>query len=310
MSFLDFRPEPTDDSARRAPTSMLNEFPSELPTPMPDGIDSITRRLRSPSEASESADPAETPAPAAVVGRRMGPVGPMLLLAAAVVVLGVAGFFAWPSLIGAATSLRASLTSPAVETLNPAVAEPDATAAVDSPAAAPAKGSPSTTARPAGQNAAGAAQSPARVASQAQPEPVIEIAPLVAGGAPEPAAVVTNDSAPLGEPVRLVESALVAETPRVPEVYSSADADVQPPKIVSADLPRGIGGGLPVRTEAVELLVNVDGSVAHVQLRTAEPRMLDAMLLSRAKMWQFEPARLEGRPVPYRLVLAWQVSDR
>jgi hypothetical protein len=47
----------------------------------------------------------------------------------------------------------------------------------------------------------------------------------------------------------------------------------------------------------------VDGDVEQVKLRSPAPRWLDPMLLSRAKMWQFEPAQLAGRAVPYRLVL-------
>jgi hypothetical protein len=98
--------------------------------------------------------------------------------------------------------------------------------------------------------------------------------------------------------------------PREPVVYSSANRDVQPPKIKSADIPGPIGGGLPTRTEALELLVNADGTVSRVRLRTPSPRMLDPMFLSRAKMWQFEPARRNGEAVPYRLVMSFQVSDR
>jgi hypothetical protein len=47
-----------------------------------------------------------------------------------------------------------------------------------------------------------------------------------------------------------------------------------------------------------------------VRLTTPNPRMLDPMFLSRAKMWQFEPARRDGEAVPYRLVMSFQVSDR
>jgi hypothetical protein len=87
-------------------------------------------------------------------------------------------------------------------------------------------------------------------------------------------------------------------------VYTSADADVRPPKLLSQ------GPGQPAsviseRTRVLELLVMPNGSVDHVRLRSKEAQLMDPILLSRAKMWQFEPARQGGRAVPYRLILLW-----
>ena len=87
-------------------------------------------------------------------------------------------------------------------------------------------------------------------------------------------------------------------------VYSTADPDVQPPKLLSQ------GPGQPAkvmseRTRVLEVLVKRDGTVEQVLLKSTEPRLLDPILLSHAKMWQFDPAQRAGHPVAYRLELLW-----
>ena len=59
------------------------------------------------------------------------------------------------------------------------------------------------------------------------------------------------------------------------------------------------------RTRVLEVLVRPDGTVEQVQLKSSDPRLLDPILLSHAKMWHFDPAQRDGRPVAYRLVLMW-----
>jgi hypothetical protein len=87
-------------------------------------------------------------------------------------------------------------------------------------------------------------------------------------------------------------------------VYTSADADVRPPKLISEG-PGQPANVVSARTRVLELLVMPDGRVEYVRLRSTEPQLMDPILLSRAKMWQFDPAHRGGRPVPYRLVLLW-----
>jgi hypothetical protein len=93
-------------------------------------------------------------------------------------------------------------------------------------------------------------------------------------------------------------------------IYSSVDLDVIPPRLlVAPDTPVPLISGLPTRPQAVEVVVNEDGHVGHVQLKTPSYRMRDVMMLSRAKMWRFEPARRDGRPVAYRVVILWDTTD-
>jgi hypothetical protein len=77
--------------------------------------------------------------------------------------------------------------------------------------------------------------------------------------------------------------------------------DVEPPRRQSSDLP----GWLPpvgLDVERIEVVVSHDGRVERVKMVSA-PRLIDAMALSAAKMWKFDPALKGGAPVRYRLVL-------
>jgi hypothetical protein len=91
-------------------------------------------------------------------------------------------------------------------------------------------------------------------------------------------------------------------------IYSARDADVRPPQMLEADLPRPAVASWPTITNTGELLVNESGSVDRVKWLTNRERMPDIMLLSRAKMWKFSPATRDGQPVRYRLVLSWEVN--
>lgn len=291
MGLFDSSPEPSkpaaDTQRRELPSDLFRPVPPASEDPQPDALDSITRRLR--SSDGEPTAPAPKASPAAVVVRWVRSHTLMIALVVATAGLAVGVFYAWPYLTTGAASVKASLVSAISNAPPPGTEEP--AAAPPETAPAPAR----TRRRPA-----------AAVAAESQPEAVSEAGaattPDAAPSAPV-AAAVTADSAS-------GDSSSLPAAPREPVVYSSANRDVQPPKIRSADIPRTIGGGLPTRTEAIELLVNADGTVDRVSFRTPNPRMLDPMFLSRAKMWRFEPARRDGEPVPYRLVMSWQVSDR
>ena len=106
-----------------------------------------------------------------------------------------------------------------------------------------------------------------------------------------------------------VEAARVTDAGGLNRVYSSADEDVIPPKMIIEDVPAALIVGMPRRMQSVELMVTEGGDVSRVRLLTEQRRILDTMLLSRAKMWRFTPALRQGRPVPYRLVVLWEVND-
>jgi hypothetical protein len=60
----------------------------------------------------------------------------------------------------------------------------------------------------------------------------------------------------------------------------------------------------------IELDINDSGTVERVRMVSPAMRLTDMMILSAAKMWIFEPASKDGRPVPYRLTLNWVSPNR
>jgi hypothetical protein len=290
MGLFDSSPEPptpaADTPRRELPSDLFRPVPPAVEDPPPDALDSITRRLR--SETGEPTAPVAKRSPAAVVVTWVRSHTQMIAVVAAIAGLAVATFFAWPYLTSGAASVQASLVAAISNAPPPGTEEP---------AAAPPETPPPARARTRRRPAAAAV-------AESQPEVVSEAgaAPDVAPAAPVAAAVtadsVSSDSSSLAaaqsQPVAPREPAPLRE----PVVYSSANRDVQPPKVTSAEIPRTIGGGLPTRTESLELVVNADGTVGRVRLTTPNPRMLDPMFLSRAKMWKFEPARRDGEAVP------------
>jgi hypothetical protein len=86
-------------------------------------------------------------------------------------------------------------------------------------------------------------------------------------------------------------------------VYSQADPQVTLPLSVYPKFPTealGIPG--PGRT-TLELTIAVDGVVERVRMLTAPRNIHEFMLLSAAKAWRFEPARMGGHPVRFRQLI-------
>ena len=91
-------------------------------------------------------------------------------------------------------------------------------------------------------------------------------------------------------------------------IYSESDAGVQPPKLLSAEIPEWLIAGFPTKTNAVELIVGQRGDVERVRMLGPPQRIPDIMLLSRVKEWLFDPAVKDGTAVRYRMVLTWNVT--
>lgn len=114
-----------------------------------------------------------------------------------------------------------------------------------------------------------------------------------------------TETAPTPEPAPTNDGTAVSPD-RI--VYSREDLDVRPPQMLSPELPRPAVASWPTRTNSMELIVSESGSVERVRLVRPPQRMPDMMLLSRAKVWKFQPAVKDGRPVRYRVVLSWEVN--
>ncbi len=86
-------------------------------------------------------------------------------------------------------------------------------------------------------------------------------------------------------------------------IYSRADAQVTVPLSV---YPRFPNDPLPVPAAGgtrIELTIAANGLVERVRMLTAPRNIHEFMLVSAAKAWRFEPARIDGRPVRFRHVM-------
>jgi hypothetical protein len=86
-------------------------------------------------------------------------------------------------------------------------------------------------------------------------------------------------------------------------MYSSVDVEVEPPALVRPQLPapterRGVNDATHI-----ELHVNATGTVDRVRLYPDGSTLNDRMLVSAAKAWVFRPARKDGQPVKYTLLV-------
>ena len=85
-----------------------------------------------------------------------------------------------------------------------------------------------------------------------------------------------------------------------PALYSVVNSEVVPPKSVYPKLPAAPPSGVRLYGQTVlEMVIDTKGLVERVKLRSEPRNVHEFMLVSAAKAWQFEPARLGGTPVRY-----------
>jgi hypothetical protein len=110
-------------------------------------------------------------------------------------------------------------------------------------------------------------------------------------------------------PLPTVTSAVDLPSAGVPDsnVYSASDVDVSAPVGVRPQLPAVLPGDVNRENlSKIEVLILPDGTVASVKLIGSPRSVLEGMLLSAAKAWQFKPAMKGDQPVAYRK-LVWLV---
>jgi len=117
------------------------------------------------------------------------------------------------------------------------------------------------------------------------------------------AAVTATEAAPIEKKSDPTAATLVAAPPEDDYVYSSEAPEVVAPRLVSLGFVRPLARGFKARTSTLELLISRSGTVERAKILSPSANWEDAMLLSRAKTFQFVPAQRNGRPVRYRLVM-------
>jgi hypothetical protein len=80
--------------------------------------------------------------------------------------------------------------------------------------------------------------------------------------------------------------------------------EIMPPRLIDpVRLPRWAYVATNRSSHVIELAITETGKVDRVRLVSPAVRMTDMMMLSAAKTWTFEPARQDGHPTPYTLML-------
>ena len=124
-----------------------------------------------------------------------------------------------------------------------------------------------------------------------------------ADSANEPPGATASDAALIEASSDPVPAALVTVLTEDESVYSSDATDIVAPRLVSLGFPNRPLKGFQVRTSRLELIISKSGSVERARVSSTSGNWEDAMLLSRAKMFQFVPALRNGSPVRFRYVM-------
>jgi Gram-negative bacterial TonB protein C-terminal len=91
-------------------------------------------------------------------------------------------------------------------------------------------------------------------------------------------------------------------------IYAAGSDGVSPPVGIRPQLPRELPSTVKIEElSRIELIVASNGTVESVRLVNGPRGVLDAMLLSAVKAWEFHPALKDGIPVRYRKTI-WIAS--
>ncbi len=98
-----------------------------------------------------------------------------------------------------------------------------------------------------------------------------------------------------------------------PQIYGPDDSQVTPPAVIDQTLPAWVApAGFSRRTfqGLLAVVVGEDGLVASAEMVAPTFPAYDALLLSTAKRWRYEPAGRDGRAVRFRKVIAINLLGR
>lgn len=254
-------------------------------------------------------------------------ISPLALGAGALVVV-VGAAWALSSRPAAGTTMEAAVTregetsplpeaEPPVETPNtPALDTPAPTPRADAPAAkrdlrertsrvdaAESRRAEMASATIRGSSASGSSASATDVPVDRveAPAPLV-VLPLLPSAAREPASVAESGGAVEIEPEPAAPEIDEPVGYAAPRIYSAADLDVVPPVMVRPQVASEPRIDTEPSQAEIELVINAEGIVTRVRLRTdGELSLNDRMIVAAAKAWVFYPALKDGRPVSYTL---------
>lgn len=109
---------------------------------------------------------------------------------------------------------------------------------------------------------------------------------------PEPVA-----PAPVPVPAPVVQE--LPPPPRVAKVYTASDGNVVPPITLNQQIPSFRGQVREAQIGIIEVVVDTMGGVESASVIASINPQYDRQALAAAKLWQYQPARLDGVPVKY-----------
>ena len=136
----------------------------------------------------------------------------------------------------------------------------------------------------------------------------IDLSTAAAAPPPAPKAEEPPPAAPAAAP-----SAAPAPAPAHPSplrIFTGDDANVKAPVIVKQEVPR-----VPTSVTAqarnrglLEVVVDEQGRVASVTVRVSVHPVYDALLMTAARDWKYQPATVNGKPVKFRKMIQISVT--
>ena len=143
----------------------------------------------------------------------------------------------------------------------------------------------------------------APVSAAKKPEPP---APVVAAAKkPEPAAAVSVSAASTGPSAPIVQNT-AGPAAAAPTVVQSAAGVLVPPVTLMQQMPLWLGMRelLPRGNKGlVRVIIDEQGNVEEARVVQSVHAVYDALLLSAARTWKYQPAKLDGKPTRYVKVI-------
>jgi TonB family protein len=87
--------------------------------------------------------------------------------------------------------------------------------------------------------------------------------------------------------------------PRVAKVYNASDGNVVPPLTLNQQIPPFRGQVREAQVGIIEVVVDTMGGVESAAMIASINPQYDRQALAAARLWQYQPARLDGVPVKY-----------
>ena len=92
---------------------------------------------------------------------------------------------------------------------------------------------------------------------------------------------------------------VAAPPPRAPKVYTSSDVNVVPPIALNQQIPSFRGQIREAQSGVLEVLIDAMGGVESASMVASINPQYDRAAVGAAKLWSYQPARLDGVPVKF-----------